>query len=245
VLVSRLSTLSVANDKGQLYNKLNSNNVDVPEYRIAHNLAEAKEAIRFFEAKKQPFITKPCVGNGSRGFRIINQDISMHEMLFLHKPSSTYISSENLILALTEKSFAAILFSEYLPGKEYTVDCLVQNGVPKLILPRSRDKMSNGISVAGEIINDREIISYCEQILSNFEFNGPIGIQVKRNKNHIPLLVEINPRIQGTTVACSGAGVNLAALSFAKDLEHISTINDYPIIWGTKFIRHYSEEYYT
>jgi carbamoyl-phosphate synthase large subunit len=105
--------------------------------------------------------------------------------------------------------------------------------------------MNNGISVAGVIEYNKEIIEYCEAILQCLHLDGPIGIQVKYSKNNRPLLIEINPRIQGTTVACTGAGVNIPYLTFHKnEINNMSNYNDYPIIWGTKFIRHYSELYY-
>lgn len=245
VIISPAQALHTANDKGLLYTKLQSVGIKVPEFKIAENIEEATQAIDFFQSKQKPFITKPCIGNGSRGFRIINQQVSAYNLLFHHKPNSTHISASDLLKALSEQAFSPILFSEYMPGQEYTVDCLVESGIAKLIIPRSRDKMNSGISVAGEIIYDKEIIDYCHKIINQFNFHGPIGIQVKRDTANRPLLVEINPRIQGTTVACLGAGVNIASLSLSYNLQHISRVNDYPIKWGAKFIRHYVEEYYT
>ena len=243
VLVSEDKQLTIANDKGKLYTFLSDNRIKVPKYRVVRNYKE------FCDAEEQlnlsPYIVKPCVANGSRGFRIIDNTVDEHDLLFNHKPNSTFISAEKLHSTLQAKPFPELLISEYLPGTEYTVDCLILDGNIKFILPRRRDKMNNGISVAGVIEHNEEIIAYCETILNSLQLDGPIGIQVKYSQDNEPLIVEINPRIQGTTVACTGAGVNISYLSFHKsELAGMSKYNDYPIIWGTKFIRHYSELYY-
>ena len=243
VLVSDEDHLAIANDKGKLYQYLSDNNIDVPQYAIACDYTE------FCEAEKNlnlsPYIIKPCEGNGSRGFRVVDDTADEHDLLFNHKPVSTYISADKLHTILKSKPFPPLLVSEYMPGDEYTVDCLILDGKIKFILPRRRDKMNNGISVAGVIEQNKEIIAYCHTILKCLHLDGPIGIQVKYSTTHKPLIVEINPRIQGTTVACSGAGVNIPYLAICKsEVANMSNYNDYPIIWGTQFIRHYSELYY-
>ena len=243
ILVSNEEQLSIANDKGKLYQHLADHNISVPQFRVAQNYAE------FCVAEKElgltPYIIKPCVGNGSRGFRIVDNHADEHDLLFNHKPNATYISQDKLHTVLETKPFPPLLVSEYLPGVEYTVDCLVLDGKIKFILPRRRDKMNNGISVAGVVEENEEVIAYSESILNCLALDGPIGIQVKYSKESTPLIVEINPRIQGTTVACCGAGVNIPYLSFfPEEINKLSTYNDYPILWDTQFIRHYTELYY-
>jgi|TARA_B110000902_G_scaffold92303_1_gene109551 carbamoyl-phosphate synthase large subunit len=242
LIVSESKDLDIANDKGKLYTHLSQHSIPVPAFGIANTYAEYKEIKQGLKKDHKRFIVKPCKANGSRGFRIVDSSVNKHDLLFNHKPSSTYISEEELDDILCE-SFPPLLVSEHLPGDEYTVDCLVQNGIPQLIIPRRRDKMNAGISVAGEIVNNPEVIAYCAAILATLKLHGPIGIQVKYSKDNIPLLVEINPRIQGTTVALMGAGINIPLLSITNGLRSKS-LNETPIKWGTRFIRHYEELYF-
>jgi carbamoyl-phosphate synthase large subunit len=243
VLVSDEKHLTIANDKGKLYRFLADQQISVPQFSVVRSYKEFCEAEKTLHLS--PYIIKPCVANGSRGFRIVDQTVDEHDLLFNHKPNSTFISPDKLHSILKSKAFPELLISEYLPGTEYTVDCLILDGHIKFIIPRRRDKMNNGISVAGIIEDNEDIINYCEAILQQLKLDGPIGIQVKYSDKNKPLIVEINPRIQGTTIACIGAGVNIPYLAFHRSkLDSMSTYNDYPIIWGTKFIRHYSELYY-
>ena len=243
VIVSDFESLNIANNKALLYAHLQKHNVETPRFAQAVNYDQFKKAEK--DLSIHPYIIKPCVGNGSRGFRIVTDDINEGDLLFNHKPSNTFITNTKLHSILSTNDFPPILVSEYMPGKEYTVDCLIENGIIKFIIPRRRDKMNNGISVAGIIEKNNDVIDYCKSILDSLNLNGPIGIQVKYSKNNKPLIVEINPRIQGTTVACIGAGVNIPSFAvFPNQLDSIQTVNDFPIKWGTQFIRHYNELYF-
>lgn len=242
LIVSNLTELNIVNDKGKLYSYLNAQYIAIPEFGVARTFDEYTSVKKAIKKNNTTFIIKPCNANGSRGFRIINNTINKHDLLFNHKPDTTYITEEELDQILSQ-DFPPILISEYLPGDEYTVDCLVHHGDPQLIIPRRRDKMNAGISVAGEIVNNSEVIAYCTAILKTLKLHGPIGIQVKYSTENRPLLVEINPRIQGTTVALMGAGINIPLLSLKNTLTS-KNINEMPIHWGTRFIRHYSELYF-
>ena len=118
----------------------------------------------------------------------MTDDVEESDLLFNYKPNSTYIKPEKLNNILQSDSFPPLLVSEYMPGAEYTIDCLIVEGVIKFIIPRLRKTMNNGIS---------------------------------------------------------GAGLNMAAIAVQPNMvSDIKNINDYPIRWGTKFIRHYTELYY-
>ncbi|NNJ55863.1 MAG: ATP-grasp domain-containing protein [Bacteroidia bacterium] len=246
VIVSDPHDLEIANNKGKLYDHLRLNSIETPEYFIVSSVDSFIAVAEELGYPSKPFIFKPCVANGSRGFRIVSADVDEHNLLFNAKPSHTYISLEKAVEILSMKSFPELLISEYLPGDEYTVDCLVSNGRTEVIIPRKRLKMNNGISVEGIIENNQKVIDYCEAILSTLKLDGPIGIQVKFSENNVPLLVEINPRIQGTSIACLGAGINIPLLTIRNKMEPSSASKNLQsnVKWGVHFVRHYSELYY-
>src|SRR5690606_4009296 len=107
------------------------------------------------------------VSNGSRGFRILDPAIDEYHLLFHEKPNSTYMSLSKLRDLMQQYKFPEILISEYLPGLEFSVDCLANNGEPIVIVPRSRIKMKEGISTEGEFIYNKEIINYCTDIIKS------------------------------------------------------------------------------
>ena len=73
--------------------------------------------------------------------------------------------------------------------------------------------------------------------------SGPIGLQVKQNKDGIFQLLEINPRLHGTSVAAMGLGINLPALAVEQAFNDIE-IDSSTIPWGTSFVRYYEEAFY-
>jgi carbamoyl-phosphate synthase large subunit len=236
VLVSTTESLEIANDKGRLYQFLQWRGIEVPAFRIVETIEQFKQAVEELGYPNQPVCFKPSVSNGSRGFRIINNAMDEAHLLFNEKPNATYISLNDAIRILSSRSFPQLLVSEYLPGEEYSVDCVARHGEALLVVPRLRKKMINGISVEGEFVNENSIIGYCTRIINELQLHGNIGIQVKRATNGVFLIVEINPRVQGTISAALGAGVNLPLLAVQQELD-IPPGNK-EVKWGTKFVRY-------
>lgn len=244
VLVSAPSSLEIAIDKGKLYEFLQWRGIVVPEFRIIENIQQFKKAVIELDYSERQLCFKPVISNGSRGFRILSEDIDTLNLLFNHKPDSTFINLENAIQVLSSGAFPALLVAEFLPGEEYSVDCLANQGESIIIIPRLRKKMINGISVEGEIEEEKSIIEYCRQIIKELQLHGNIGIQVKKSSIGKFLILEINPRVQGTIAAVLGANVNLPALAVKQELGIPISDSNLKVKWGTKFIRHWSEVFY-
>jgi carbamoylphosphate synthase large subunit len=245
VLVSDADSLEIANNKSGLYQFLEWRGIAVPAYRIVENTSQFEAAVYELGFPGSRVAFKPSISNGSRGFRVLANDIDEHDLLFHEKPNSTYISLIDALRILSVKPFPELLVTEYLPGNEYSVDCLVDCGEPRLIVPRLRRKMINGISVEGTFIKDENIISYCSEIIKGLKLHGNIGIQVKKSVQGKPLIVEINPRVQGTIVAGLGAGVNLPVLAVKQELELPISDDELQVKWGTKFSRYWNEVFYS
>jgi carbamoyl-phosphate synthase large subunit len=167
-----------------------------------------------------------------------------HHLLFNEKPASTYISYSDAIRILSSKPFPELLVSEFLPGEEYSVDCLANKGKTIVIVPRLRKKIINGISVEGEFIKEESIIQYCTRIIHELQLHGNIGIQVKKSDAGKFLLLEINPRVQGTISAALGAGINLPVMAIKQELGLFLPEEEVQVKWGTKFSRYWKEVFY-
>ncbi|NOT51228.1 MAG: ATP-grasp domain-containing protein [Chitinophagaceae bacterium] len=242
--LSPTSSLEIANNKSMLYQFLQWRSIAVPDFRIAENVDQFKKAVEELGYPAKPVCFKPSVSNGSRGFRIISEQMNELDLLFNHKPTSTYISLNDAIRILSSGLFPELLISEYLPGEEYSVDCLANHGESVLIIPRIRTRMINGISTEGEFVKDEKIITYCRQILKELQLHGNTGIQVKRSAANEFLILEINPRVQGTISAGLGAGINLPVLAIKQELGLPITPGELIVKWGTKFSRFWSEVFY-
>ena len=244
VLVSPSHSLEIANNKSRLYEFLEWRGIPVPAFRVVESVDQFKTAVEELGYPLKPVCFKPSVSNGSRGFRIVSEQMNELDLLFNYKPTSTYLSLPDSIRILSSGFFPELLISEYLPGEEYSVDCIAKHGQPVLIVPRLRKRMINGISVEGEFVKDETIISYCIQIITALSLHGNIGIQVKRSAAGQFLILEINPRVQGTISAALGAGVNLPELAVKQELNLPISSKELEVKWNTKFSRYWNEVFY-
>lgn len=244
VLVSSEEAINISNNKSNCYRFLEDKGIAVPDFFVVSNVDEFIHAAFELGHPKKRFCFKPSVSNGSRGVRIVADSLDEADQLFNYKPYNLYITYTHALKILSSHSFPELLVSEYLPGHEYSVDCLAKNGIAELIVPRLRKKMINGISVQGEFVKDERIIEYCKQIIEAAALHGNIGIQVKYSETNEPLLLEINPRVQGTIVAGLGAGLNLPLLAIKQELDLPIDPQELNVKWGTQFSRYWTEVFY-
>lgn len=244
LLVSSHRSIQIANDKAACYQFLQDKGIAVPRFFVARTTEEFIHAAFELGHPHEAFCFKPCIANGSRGFRIVSDSINESDLLFHHKPYLTHITYTHALNILLSQPFPPLVVTEYLPGEEYSVDCLANNGKAVLVVPRLRGKTVNGISVQGRFVNDPDLIAYSAAIIEAIGLHGNIGIQLRRAKNGQPLLLEINPRVQGTIVAGIGAGVNLPLLAVKQELGWPIQPEEMQVKWGTVFSRYWTEVFY-
>jgi carbamoyl-phosphate synthase large subunit len=122
------------------------------------------------------------------------------------------IEHENDLRQATSK-FPDLIFQEYLPGAEYTIDVLCDlNKKPLVAVPRIRLETIGGISTKGKVVHDPQIERICMDIADYVGIRGPCCIQMKEAKDGTLKLVEVNPRMGGGTIFAALAGVNFPAL---------------------------------
>lgn len=145
------------------------------------------------EIKVYPIFVKPDVGQGSVGAKKINAKRELQDSI--------------------EKS-QDLLFLEYLPGDEYTVDCFTNcKGELVSVSPRKRLRMKNGISMACESIEDSKINEIAEKINNKIHNKGGWFFQLKKRENGEYVLLEVSSRIGGTSAFTRALGVNLPLLT--------------------------------
>lgn len=135
-----------------------------------------------------PVIAKPRYGKGSRDIIKIDDFAELD-----------YVDSR----------YSNMIFQEYLPGDEYTIDVLSDmDSNPITSVPRVRLQTRGGISTKGKIVLDKELIEESFRIVKHLNIIGPSCVQVKKDKDDGFKLVEINPRLGGGTIFSTLAGAN-------------------------------------
>ena len=133
-----------------------------------------------------PCITKPIFGKGSKNVFICNDENELNRIL---------------------SKYNDMIIQEYLPGKEYTIDVLSDlDGNALIAIPRERIEVKAGISFKGKIILDETLQEECLNIAEHIGIKGPSCMQMKCDKEGVPKLTEVNPRMGGGTIMTTYAG---------------------------------------
>lgn len=160
---------------------------------------------------KFPLFVKPVVGYGSRNsFKVEN-----------------YHQIENLNLDEN-------VLCEYLPGKEFTVDCFT--GLDRKLLfvgARERIRTSNGISVntkSDESLT-KQFQPIADAINEHVDFIGAWFFQLKYTEDGTPCLLEIACRFAGSSSVYRVKGINFALTNLYLNfgIDPFFLINDFEI----------------
>jgi carbamoyl-phosphate synthase large subunit len=242
VMVSPAHGLVIANNKAKLFARF-ANQTWVPQHRAVQSLPAFIEAVHDLGFPRLPVCFKPAVSKGSRGFRILDKQANSLDRLLNWKPDGTRTNLDSMLEVLKEtESFPEFLVMEYLPGLEYSVDTLVANDTMLLAIPRSRDEIRLGICFRGRAENNPELIELSRYVVEELGLAYNINLQFRYDREGRPKLLEINPRVSGTIVLCTGAGVNMPYLGLKLALNEPFSI---PLVrWGTSMTRYWEEMFY-
>lgn len=205
VVSSPIETTQICLSKSRTY-KVLEDVVKVPKTYTVNELVKAGGPF--------PVFAKPDIGYGSRGAKKISsvEDLKAH-------------------LAM----YPSCILSEFLPGKEYTVDCFT-NSNRKLLFTAARERcrIMNGISVNTKPVkgNAEEFTDFAQKINETIKFQGAWFYQVKRDANGSLTLLEVASRFGGSSSLFRAQGINFALMSLfdAFDIPVSILRNGYDVV---------------
>jgi carbamoyl-phosphate synthase large subunit len=141
-----------------------------------------------------PVIVKPRTGSGSRDITAI-------------------VSADELKSALTTAE-PGYLVQEYLPGEEYSIDILADtDGRVVAGVPRVRSRVDSGVCVAGRTLHDCELERFGATVAVTVGLAYIGNVQVRRDVDGEPALLEVNPRAPGSLSLPIASGVDMPRLA--------------------------------
>lgn len=139
---------------------------------------------------------KPDVGQGSQGTFHLRPPIDVNLLDSLSRDGDRYV------------------LCEYLPGEEYTVDCLSgADGTLLAVCPRVRRRTKAGIATFTSVVQGHEFSTFAENIAAALQLRGAWFYQVKRDVSGAIKLQEAAARISGTMALYRQTGINFPLLS--------------------------------
>ena len=233
VAVSDFEAINLANNKYELLKVAKRVGIPYPKFTSVKTWSGLEKAV---EKRDFPFVVKPPIASGMRGFRIVYEKTNRKEAFFEKKPDSSEITMEELYNILGNK-FPELLIVEYLPGDEYTVDILSSKKNIYVVIPRRRDLIRTGITFNGTVVKREDIIEYSTKLTEEISLEYANGFQFKEDMQEIPKIIESNPRIQGTMVLSTLAGANIVYGAVKLALEE--DILEFNVKWGTRLLRYW------
>lgn len=239
VSVSSLEALRIANNKLALFDYLKQQGLPCPQYMPVHSVADVDKAMEMIGC---PVVFKINEGSGSRGMRIIDPSKSRFDILFHEKPNSCYTTLEEFKQTLSEGEMPEMHAMEYLPGAEYTVDLLAENGVVKYAMCRRGLNVQSSIILDGIVEDEPEITGMCAAVAERLKLNGNIGFDLKKRANGEPVIMECNPRATAGVSEFVASGVNLLYLNIKQCLgEELPQIEPkYGVIMRRRYMEMYT-----
>lgn len=163
-----------------------------------------------------PVIVKPRRGAGSRGVRLVADRAALEAI----EPDE------------------ALIIQEHLPGDEFSVDVLAAaDGTVVAAVPRTRTRVDSGVSIAGRTVHDEGLESTAAAVAKAIGLRGVANVQLRRDTEGVPALLEVNPRFPGALPLTIAAGVDMPslALDIALGID-IPTTLDFKDLANVRFL---------
>lgn len=240
VSVSSGKAIEISNNKLALYEFMKERGLEPPKFCAVRDIDDLKNAFHYIGYPQKAVCIKATESSGSRGIRIVNPALSRFDILFHEKPNSFFISYEELVQILSEKEkMPEMLAMEYLPGMEYSVDLLADNG--KVVYMAGRETNVNFASIPQEatLVKNQEAYEISKVVIEALQLDGNADLDFKFDEYGHPVLMEINPRIAATLQIFAKGGLNLPYLRIKQLLGE--ELPEVEIKYGVKMCRRYLE----
>ena len=114
----------------------------------------------------------------------------------------------------------SLLVLEYLPGREYTVDCFTdRRGALRYVGARERLRIAGGISTDTRLVRRPELDAMAAAIHRALSLRGAWYFQAREDASGTPALLEVAARVGGSMGLHRALGVNLPLLAARDALD--------------------------
>lgn len=240
IATTHKNTLSIANNKYRMYEAFRAADIPMPDFYKVSDKATLEEALKELGYPENDVCVKLAESSGSRGVRIISAKKTKTDVFLNEKPNSLYVSLEDMVSILDGmENVPDMIAMRALPGCEYTVDLLADDG--KVVYIAGRCNTVSSASIAQEsIVEERQdAFVVCQKIVELLELDGNIGFDFILDEDDRPVLTDINPRITATVVLFLATGLNLPYMRVKQLLGE--ELPDICINKGFKLIRKYDD----
>lgn len=176
VYISPGYPVHICHDKCATSANLEAKGVAVPNYAVPYEHGPYLDEI--LSVMAFPILAKPRISRGGRGIKIYN-------------------NREELM----KEDRKEIIFQEFAPGEEYDLNLCIDSQAPHHILASQvlvKTSLKNGNVGNAETVkrvDEPEVQKLGEQAAKALGLTGPLDIDIRKNADGKPVLLEINARL--------------------------------------------------
>ena len=196
------------NDKVETLQAFESAGLTTPRWSLARSVDEVADLAVEFGYPELEVVVKLPRGNGMRGFRVLSADALRYEAFANAKPGDPRVALDALLEVLATADDVELLVMEYLPGVEYSVDCYRGPSGDAAVV-RERTAIRSGIAFDTVVVDRPDVGAMALRGAEELGLDGVFGFQFKESRDGSVMLLECNPRVQGTMVTSVLAGANV------------------------------------
>ncbi|MEA9389598.1 ATP-grasp domain-containing protein [Acerihabitans sp. TG2] len=208
----------LADDKVEFANKMREHGQPaVPSMRIESADELRAQIVHNAQstAEKKLLCVKPVTGIYGIGFWRFDDSVS--RMAAFTHPENRKVHPEMYLHALEQQeTIEPLVLMPYLPGPEYSVDMLVEQGKVIAAVARRKEGVLQYLEQSGPAY---ELAKVCAEIM---QADGLVNVQTRNNHDAVPVLLEINLRPSGGIGYTRHSGVNLPGLFAMRKLGLMS-----------------------
>ncbi len=246
VSMTRNLNINIANNKCRLFEFMKEHEIETPEFFTVHTFDEFQHGLFALGYPYKPVVVKLPESSGARGVRVIDESKSKYALFACEKPTSVYVSYEDMkaILLDAEKIlgkgvFPELMLMEYLPGDEYDIDLLAEDGKVLYTAGRRNPEMLMSIAQTSVLERNERAEKIAAQLVETLKLDGNLGFDFKFDGEGKVQLLEINPRIDATISIFAAGGLNLPYLRIKQLLGE--ELPEVKVSYGTHLKRCYME----
>lgn len=230
IAVAPMAALGRLEDKALFYADQSVSDVPGPEFERVTTAAEYHAAYARLRQRHSVVSIKPVVGVYGVGFRVIDEQRSA--LTHILGGIDYHVAADDLARELdSADTIAPLLVMEYLPGFEYSVDCLAVDGELITAIVRRKEK---GTAQGQTIVDHPGITAACRALARTYGLNALFNAQFRENRDGHARVLEINARMSGGTAMACLAGPNLPLLALQAASNHLSRHDIPPLRIGLR-----------
>lgn len=199
--------IRLLDDKAAFYEHARLAGFRVPAFLKINNLPDFELAQQKLAQEGLPLCLKPNRSSGGTGFRILDDAKAGWEP-WAAGDSMRISSAAYRSLLPPSQPFQPLLLMEYLPGPEYSIDCLAHQGRLLRAVIRKKPQRPGGVQW---LETSPSLLEIARRLTDQYQLTFLFNIQLRQARDATPALLEINPRMSGGIHMAALSGLNLPA----------------------------------